>query len=186
MDEIFDQISRDCRSYREAVDQIFTADILEFHGWQRCLLSIQVGIAQLQLDRLHLIQKTAVLETISVKAVPQKLLSHDTKREMDLRNRLKGSLDSLPFWTRFKDRNPVAELSGLRSVHDYIQSFQLHLPEIYEETIFVEHYSSAFRGTQSNSALTWMLTGLEHLGRNHSYFVQPALDWASDEDSWTE
>ena len=80
----------------------------------------------------------------------------------------------------------VAELSGLRSVQDYIQNFQLHLPEIYEETILVEHYSSAFRGTQSNSALTWMLTGLEHLGRNHSYFVQPALDLASDEDSWTE
>jgi hypothetical protein len=186
VNEILEQLIRDCRSYRQAVDQILTADRLKLQGFRRCLLAIQVGIAHLQLDRLSLMQEAAVFETSSEEALPQTPLMHDMKREMAIRNRLKDRFESMTFWSRFEGKKPVAELLGLRSVDDYRRSFQLHLPEIYEETFRIENYALALLGNQASSDLTGMLVGLEHLARNHAYFVQPALDFASDEDSWTE
>jgi hypothetical protein len=65
-----------------------------------------------------------------------------------------------------------------------MDSFALHLPEIYEASFRVESYARAFQKSQSSTALASLGVGLQHLGRNHISFVRFALEWAADESSW--
>ena len=78
----------------------------------------------------------------------------------------------------------MAELFGLVSCQDYIQNFTLHLPEIYEATFVIEQTAQLFAANPDDSMLTHLIMALQHIGQNHISFLQPALDWASDEDFW--
>ncbi|MFZ0662947.1 MAG: hypothetical protein WAM66_09670 [Acidobacteriaceae bacterium] len=43
-----------------------------------------------------------------------------------------------------------------------------------------------FLASHVDSALVDLMVGLQHLGRNHTLFLLPALEWATDEDSWEQ
>jgi len=60
----------------------------------------------------------------------------------------------------------------------------LHLPEIYEETVFLEECANILSEQRSRKIAVAMMIGLQHMGRNHISFLQPALDWLSDEEYW--
>ena len=78
----------------------------------------------------------------------------------------------------------MAELFGLRSLKDYIQNFELHLPEVYEETFRIEQLAQLYIVVPCSTILTFLFVAVQHVGQNHIPFLQPALDWASDEDFW--
>ncbi len=77
-------------------------------------------------------------------------------------------------------------MNRLTTLEEYLNSIELHLPEIYGETLRIEIDGREFLQTNDSGSLAYLLVGLEHAGRNHISFVQRALDWLADEDSWED
>lgn len=75
-------------------------------------------------------------------------------------------------------------MNRLTCLDDYLNSIELHLPEIYGETIRIEAQGIEFLRSNDSGSLADVLVGLEHTGRNHISFVLRALDWLVDEISW--
>jgi hypothetical protein len=184
MRRILDQLVRDCVAYRRAVDQIFSSEVVSPSDWRHCLLEIQTRITWLQLDRLILIQKVEEIKNLPKGPSSQTLPSCDVKREMELRIRMENRLEAPPVWSEFKIDNPLAKILGLHSIQDYIGSFRLHLPEVYEETFRIEQMALLCIADPNRAVLNRLMVALQHVGLNHINFVQPALGWASDEDFW--
>jgi len=184
MEQIFDQLIRDCNAYRTAVDRILSTEVVNPNDWQNCLFNAQICAVRLQLDRLIVIQKAAIMETLPKRSESQMLPRSHAEREMRLREQIKDRFVTSAAWGHFKTGNPMAELFGLVSCQDYIQNFTLHLPEIYEATFVIEQTAQLFVDNPDDFVLTHLITALQHIGQNHINFLQPALDWASDVDFW--
>jgi|HubBroStandDraft_6_1064221.scaffolds.fasta_scaffold900423_2 hypothetical protein len=174
-----------CAAYRSSVDRILCDDLSEACAFQRICRQIQLNATELQVDR-HLILDLISRMRLALKSGPSLQPKQDVRREHDLRERLKRVVESLPVWSQFNWQNPLAKAAGLLSVEDYINSLQLHLPEIYEETLILEERASTLLQTRSRRIATEITIGLQHMGRNHISFLQPALDWLSDEENWDE
>jgi hypothetical protein len=132
---MFDQLEKlqlDTASYRESVDKIFSAVPLSLGDWQRYFFDVLICASQLYLDYLLVTKELPTLEAVS-KASTYDSFEADIGRESILRKRLREKLESSPHWTHFSPENPFSEVTGLRTLQDYIDSFALHLPEIYEE-----------------------------------------------------
>jgi hypothetical protein len=130
------------------------------------------------------IQKAEEIESLPNGPSSQRLPSSDVERETKVRKHIEDRLVASRVWSEFRVDNPMAEPLGLRSIEDYIGSFRLHLPEIYEETFRIEQTALLFIAEPNRVMLTLLIVALQHAGQNHINFVQPALDWASDEDFW--
>ncbi len=172
--------------YRQAVDQILSSDLTSPQSWRVCFSEILICTSRLYLDYLLVTKGLPELESLAFKRSNTGLTSTDSGREFELRLKLGKKLDSLAGWPGFVAQNSFSKLTALRTVQDYIDSFSLHLPEIYEETFRVEACTKSFLTNQDSSALAHVSVGLQHLGRNHASFVLQALEWAADEGSWDE
>lgn len=184
MDEILNQLVRDCRAYRAAVDSIFSGEVVNPSDWRRCLFDIQICVARLQLDRLIVHKEFEEMQAAPPTSPSPAIPKTDVSREMELRHRIKHRLEASPVWTQFNANNPMAELFGLRSVENYLQNFALHLPEIYEETFRIEELALLLLAVPRSAEISFLLVALQHAGQNHIPILQPALDRASDEDCW--
>ncbi len=184
MKPILGQLIQDCSAYREAVDEMLSIDSESAEEWRRCLLKILICGTKLQMDRLILVQKAQEVTRLRINSKTPIDLKHDVKREKETRRRVEQCLKAASVWNTFRGDNPLARLHNLRSVDDYHTSFRLHLPEIYEETFYLEKAAALFIAEPSQTILVLLFIALDHMGHNHFNFVQPALDWASDEDWW--
>jgi hypothetical protein len=180
---ILRRLAGHCVAYRSAVDQVFFEDLSTPNRLQSICRQIQIRATELQLDR-HQILGLIPEMRLSSKAAPSVEPKRDVHREQELRARLKQRLEELPVWNQFGSENPLAAIVGLNTAKDYIQSLELHLPEIYEETVFLEKCANILLERRSRKIAVAMMIGLQHMGRNHISFLQPALDWLSDEEYW--
>ena len=162
---------------------MFFEDLSTPNTLQSICSQIQIRATELQLDR-HQILGLIPKMRLSSKAAPPVEPKRDVHREQELRSRLKQRLEELPVWNQFRSENPLAAIVGLNTAKDYIQSLGLHLPEIYEETVFLEKCANILLEQRSRKIALAMMIGLQHMGRNHITFLQPALDWLSDEEYW--
>jgi hypothetical protein len=186
MDNRLERLQLDLVNYRKAVDRTFSSPFTSARDWQQHFLEILICTSQLYLDYLLVTRSLPDLQILSSKDDRSEHIRGNLLREKELRERLKQGLESSPYWIHFEPGNPFSELTGLRRLQDYIDKFALHLPEIYEETFRVEACTKNFLSGHKDSALTQLVVGLQHLGRNHISFVQQALEWAADEDSWRD
>ena len=184
MEEILNQLVRDCRAYRAAVDSIFSGEVANASDWRRCLFDIQICVVRLQLDRLTVCKASEEMQAAPGTSPSPPIPRSDVSRERELRQRIKHRLEASPVWSQFNANNPMAELFGLRSVEDYLRNFELHLPEIYEETFRIEELALLLVAVPRSAEISFLLVALQHAGQNHIHFLEPALDWASDEDYW--
>jgi hypothetical protein len=186
MNNQLEKLQLDLVRYREAVDHVFTATLVEPRDCQKWLLEILVCASQLYVDYLLVVKHMPELETVASKRGALDVVQSNSLRERSIRERLRQELETSPCWGTFRPENPFSELTGLRSLQDYMDKFTLHLPEIYEETFRVEVCVKSFLANHNSAALAQTLVGLQHLGRNHISFVLQALEWAADEGSWEE
>lgn len=186
MQNLLQQIQRDCVAYRKVVDQLFVPARRKRGLWRGRFLQILLHSSQLYLDLVYFLRIEAGLyNRLSKKKVNEPLRRLDVKRELDLRAKLKTRLDSPAIWIWFEPDNPFSEMSGLRSLEHYKRSFALHLPGIYAETFRVENCANDFMKSRSSSSLTELAVGLDHLARHHIGFVLHALEGVTDESSWS-
>ncbi len=101
-----------------------------------------------------------------------------------MRQQFKERLRLLSCWSSFTAENAFSQFTNLRKLDDYLNSFALHLPEVYEQTFSAERYAVTFIENQSASALIYLIIDLQHMCRNHISFVHFALEWAAEESSW--
>jgi len=171
----------DLTAYRSAVDRIFSARLSKPRNCRDYFFKLLVSVSRLYLDYLLLVRE---LEKIHArKGTNLGLIHADTRREGLLRKRFGERLRALPCWKGFQAETAFSEITGLRTLTDYLNSFRLHLPEIYEETLRAEEYAKRLLKVPGDSGVDLMVS-LEHLARNHVSFVVQALQWAADESTW--
>ena len=142
-----------------------------------------VCVSRLYLDYLLLVGELSKLH--AQRGSTSNLIHADVAKEGLLRDHFTERLQSLPCWAHFHPKIPFSELTGLRTLADYMNSFTLHLPEIYEETLQAEQYAKRLLADSGDSG-DYLTVSLEHLGRNHISFVLQALQWAADENTWRD
>jgi hypothetical protein len=174
----------DLGNYREAVDQIFSGAIQKPEDCPRYFLGIQISVSQLYLDDLLLRRELDTFAGTPDEETDWKRPSIDTRREAALRERLRKQMEAWSWWDCFRLKDAFSDQTGLLTQEDYLQSFWLHLPEIYEETVRVEECAKRFLLKRSESALACVEIGMQHICRHHVSFVLPALERAADEDRW--
>jgi hypothetical protein len=188
MESVLEYLRLDLAAYRSSVDRIMAEHLADPRHFRECFLDILVSMSRLYLDyQLFRKQLPELWETAKKarKRVPR-VVESDIRRQREHRARFREKLESLSCWKYFRPENAFSESTGLLSIANYIDVFSLHLPEIYEETLCVEVYVEQFLNTSRGSALAELEVGMQHLGRNHISFVLQALEWASDEMSWSE
>ena len=172
--------------YRETLDRIFSKPPKSPNELQRYFFDLLVCTSQLYLDYLFVLKDSSSYETKRTRVRSQKLPKADIHREKDLRERFQLALASSPHWKYFApEENAFSDEIGLRTLDDYLHSFSLHLPEIYEETFRIESFIKIFLENRSDDALVGLLVGLQHMGRNHISFVQQTLECAAEDISWS-
>jgi|SRR5579872_6078009 len=174
-------LSADLRAYRKAMDRVFSKPPSKPRDCRKYFFELLVSVSRLYLDYLLLV--TELSKVHARKGTTSNLIRTDVAREGLLRRRFKKRLKSLRCWTHFRPENSFSEVTALRTLTDYMDSFALHLPEIYEETLQAEQYAQRIL-TDSGDSGAYLTVSLEHLGRNHISFVLQALQWVSDEISW--
>jgi len=102
MEQILDQLIRDCNAYRTAVDRILSTEVVNPIDWQNCLFNAQICAVWLQLDRLIVIQKAAIMETLPKRSASQMLPRSHAERQMRLREQTKDRLVTSADWGHFK------------------------------------------------------------------------------------
>lgn len=174
---IFRRLARHCADYRRSVDQIFCEDDLSAPlRLQSIFRQIQIRTAQLQVDGHQLLESIPKMR-MSSKAAPSVEARHDLHRERDLRTRLQQRLEQLQVWNQFDSENPLAALVGLHSTKDYIQSLELHpAGDLRGNPVFGGVFECLSEQRIREVAVVTII-GLQHMGRNHISFLQPALDW---------
>jgi hypothetical protein len=180
----FDQLALDAAGYRAAMERIFSRKLSKPRHCRQYFFEVLVNSSRLYLDYLLITKDLPELEKLSKTDAKRPLNPHNTSRETLLRRRFRERLKSLPCWSYFLPENPFSKYTGLWKLEDYINSFALHLPEIHEETLWVEGYASGFLKNRLASTLADLMVGLQHLGCNHVSFVHFALEWAAEESSW--
>ncbi len=176
------------QAYRSAMDRLFSRPLARPSDCRKYFLDLLVCVARLYLDTLVLsdeLSKSRVATKSNVPCRPDSV-DVDVDRFMILRQRFRERLESLQCWEYFQPECPFSELTGLRTHTDYLNSFTLHLPEIYEETLRAEKYAQALLKTPRGIRTSALVVSLEHLGRNHISFVLPGLQWAADEMTWRD
>ena len=181
-----ESLQLDVIRYRQAVDHIFSPSLTNSKKWQACFSEILICTTRLYLDYLLVTKSLPELESLASKGRDMGQPSTNNSREMTLRAELKKRLDSSTGWPGFVPQNPFSNLTGLRTLRNYVNSFSLHLPEIYEETFRVEACTKSFLADHNGVALAQLSIGLQHLGKHHASFVLQPLEWAADEGSWDE
>lgn len=180
------QLDKHLAAYRTAVDQLCAEGCPSIGGRLRCLTSVHVEVSRLYLDYRLFMQSRSKLEAVASRVRGVRPIRSDVRREFELRERMKQILEAWPHWARFHAEHAFSDLNGLRNTSDYIGSFVLHLPEIYEETIRVQKAVAGFLSHLSARRLVEIELGLQHMGRNHILFVLPALEWVSAEEQWND
>ena len=186
MEDQLGKLVSDLASYREAVDHLLFLKVSEVRKWREQLLDILVNVSQLYLDYLLLKKERPVLEAACSEGSVHEILRADLHREASLRKLLKERLKSSPHWNRFDPKNEFSELTGLRTLQDYLDKLVLHLPEIYEESFRAEKLTRALLTDRKQSILAQLVVSMEHIERNHVTFVQQPLEWAVNEQNWDE
>ncbi len=185
MHDLLKKLVSDTSNYRESVDKIFSV-ASQREGLHQCFSDILTRASELYLDYRLFMKYLPEFEAASVNRRGQPILGADIHREGALRERLRKELESSQQWALFRPDAPLSNLIGLRTSQDFLNNLGLHLPEIYEETFRIEDCVQAFLESHVNSALVQLMVGLQHLGRNHTLFLLPALEWAADEDNWEQ
>jgi hypothetical protein len=176
------------KAYRSAMDRLFSLPLARPSDCRKYFLNLLICVTRLYLDVLVLsneLSKGSVPRRTTALRRPEPI-SVDADRFMKLREHFRERLDSLQCWEYFQPEIPFSELTGLRTRSDYLNSFTLHLPEIYEETVRAEKYAQAVLGTRGTIRTSELMVSLQHLGHNHISFVLPSLQWAADEMTWRD
>jgi hypothetical protein len=190
--ENLEMLQRNAATYRTVMDRIFSDPPGSAEGERRYFFDLLICVSRLYRDWLCLGEELSSLPVErelgkarsgrSSAGEPAEQISSEVLRWDALTRQLAG----LGCWTWFKREIPFSELTGLHTLDDYLHAFSLHLPEIYEETMRVERYAGMVIESPKSSVVSPLMVGLEHLARNHISFVQPALQWAADEGSWSD
>ena len=185
--KLLEKLRVDTIQYRRAIDELFSPALTTSVMWRACFAEIQLSTAQLYLDYLLLARGMQELQLLarpsgSGNSTP----SSDNVRERKLREELMQRLNASDGWPGFIPRNAFSDLTGFSTLRDYVGTFHLHLPEIYEESFRVEAYAERFLADHNEATLAMLSVALEHLGRNHASFVLQPLGWAADELSWED
>ena len=182
-----ERLGSDLTAYRLAMDRIFSASPSEPCDCREYFFELLACVSRLYLDYLLLARELLTVGARRKAATDRqsKKVPLDKDHFRLLRSRFRERLESLPCWAHFEPEIPFSELTGLRTFTDYINSFALHLPEIYEEAIRAEQYAKGLL-RDSEASGTVLAVSLEHLGRNHISFVLQALQWAADESTWRD
>jgi hypothetical protein len=170
--------------YRDSLDAILASNISEPKEWRVALLNILVYVSRLYLDYSLFQKDIPRLWHLASKRAKRNVPRCDIQREQLLRSRIEEQLESSSCWIYFKLGGVASLFPNLQTLRDYTNSFALHLPEIYEETIRLDACATSFMETHDKRALADMVVGMQHMARNHISFVLPALELAADEDHW--
>jgi len=182
-----ERLDSSLRAYRDAFDRIFSSPIVGPSEGKRYFFNLLLCATQLYLASLQVLDAISRGEIHTVRSA--RIGNRDLygiEREVALRDQFRTRLRSLPCWNHFDPRIPFSDLTGLRTLDDYLDSFSLHLPEIYEETLRVEKYTKTLISGATDSALAAVTVGLEHLAYNHLSFVLMALQWAANDATWRD
>ena len=177
------KIASDSVEFRHRLDDVIDA-FADGRVARQQLFELLICTSELYLNYLLFMKDLTYFSELSVDAPDSQVYSSNVHREMELRNRFRTVLQRSKSWDHADLQNSLAELAGLRTRTDYIDSFTLHLPEIHEETYLVEECARHFVASKDTKVLTELTFGLQHLACNHISFVQPALQWSSVETSW--
>lgn len=171
-------------SYREMVDRLFSESLLEPKDWRAYFSDLLISVSQLHLGCLIFVHNSYGFEAGSSFISTDRLPKIDISREQSFRSKLRAYLESRIFWDDFHPEDASLMPIELRTAQDYLDNLSLHLPEIYEESLRIEGYVNVFRESSSGLVFTSVIVGLQHISRNHIAFVQPTLEWISNEDLW--
>jgi len=183
MHKELEELICDVRGFRAAMDVIFSSELSEASACRKYFLTLLICLSRLYLRYLSIVDDLPSLEAVSSE-FDMSLLKKDVPREALVRQRFKERLQSSSCWSSFAPENAFSQLTNLHTLANYISSFALHLPEIYEETFRVEQYTLNFLENESGAALDYLVIALQHICRNHVNFVHFALEWAAEESSW--
>jgi len=174
-------------AYRATVDRLFSEPMSDPEAARKYFFELLISVTQLYLAYLLVARDRDEIDSASAAGTHRtERIRSDIQREMSLRKRLEERLEALPCWSYFDPGDDFAEETGLRTLKDYVDSFSLHLPEIYEETLRVEYYARSLLEGDNGSVLVDLIVGLEHLGRHHISFVHFALERAAFWIHWRE
>jgi len=168
-------------AYRVVMERIFSEPLSGPDECREYFFELLISASTLYLDYLLVLRELSKVH--ARRRTASDFIKPDIQREASLRRRFTERIQSLPSWKGFQPEMAFSEYTGLRNLTDYLHSFTVHLPEIYEETFSAEQYAKRMlEGSgESGSRLT---VSLEHLARNHISFVIQALQWAAAEVSW--
>ena len=177
-------VVRSAQAYRTTVDRIFSDPLAEPEAAQEYFFDLLIAVCQLYLDYLLVIKdQTEIERSASLADHGFKRIPSDTDRQMELRERLRKRLETLPCWEYFEPFDAFGDYTGLRTLKDYIARFVGELPDAYEETFRVEQYAKGLLDG-AGCPVEPLIVALEHMGRNHLTFVRYALEGAANSSNW--
>jgi hypothetical protein len=185
MNPLLKRLDKHLTAYRTAIDRLCADRCPSVPDRLRCFAKVQVEVSRLYLDYRLFMQDRSKLEAVATRVRGARHLQW-LRHEFDLRKQMEQTLEAWPHWASFEPENAFSQYTGLRTISDYIRSFALHLPEIYEESIRLQKAVAGFLSNRSSQRLVEIELGLQHMGRNHIPFVQSALEWIAAEEQWKD
>lgn len=182
------RLPMDTLRFRESINSLLSDIWTEPLMFCDHLYEVWLAVSRLYLDQVE-IHKCTIDDLEAGMGVSGLLATANRVDELaatesQVRVRLRTYLEQLTIWDCYDAKNAIPISRGLKSKEDYIGVLALHLPEVYAETIRLEHCAHKLLADPSKEALSQAIVSAEHLGKNHISYVLPALEWLTDCDAW--
>jgi hypothetical protein len=179
----------DLRQYQMQINRLFTQKLTRPRDCSRCFFDILVSASRLYLDYLLLRELEAHIYAEDPRPKRRPIVPYSyspragTAKEESMRAKFRSRVESLKCWGRFQPESEFADDNHLRSLEDYINTLELHLPEIYGETFNMELSLKRFVEEKDFAAVADLIVGLAHIAHHVSY-CHYALEILSEDRRW--
>ena len=172
------QVIDHCVDYRASFALVFAAFSTGISP-QEALFNLLVVTTRLYLDCLLILRHSSALHRLALDDSETADVGSDVTREMELRKQFRVVMEGSKSWSFLTLDHPMA-FPQFRTQEAYLNHYALHLPEMHEETFFLEECAQRLIKSLSSKALVDLEIGLKHLCFNHAIFAMPILQWQSE------
>lgn len=172
--DILISIDADSNQYRTSFNRIYSRQLETPGSCIKYFYELLVITSKLYIDCLNLRNcENKFYDTVNVplatsptvRKLPRLKFTHGK----DARLKFNNKISSLPCWGSFDPSNEFSSNNLLKTHRDYINSLQIHLPDIYDESIRINVCVRNIVAGKGDHSFEELLVRLEHVAHHASY-----------------